>query len=60
MILIKSDNGKKTDPKYAIRFANNASGYTVEMDKLKYPTLTTKIDENINRNQTDLDLMVEQ
>lgn len=58
-MLINSDNGKKTDLKQAIRLANNASGNTVEIDKLNYPILTIKIDANINRNQTDLDLMVE-
>lgn len=43
--------GKKTEPKYAIRLANKASSKVLDIERAKYPILTTKTDENNKTNQ---------
>ena len=43
--------GKKTEPKYAIRLANKASSNVLDIERAKYPILTTKTDENNKTNQ---------
>lgn len=39
-IIIVRDMGKKTDPKYEMRFAKSASESVFETDSIKYPPLT--------------------
>ena len=50
-IIINIENGKNTEPRYEIRFAQRAKLKFGDMDKSVYPILTTKTDEKSDINQ---------
>ena len=43
------DIGKNTEPKYAMRLANNASSIVLDIEREKYPVFTIKTEENNNK-----------